>query len=104
MLNGLGMDHVAWLLVAANNFLRQQRADRAVVLLELLSLLDPQNAAGQRMLAYAYLLQDNRPRCRETLERIAKERLPSKDLDVFEAMSARLGGDSVKKQSGAGAE
>ena len=90
-LEKLGADHVSWLLVVANNYLRQNRADRAIVLLELLGLVDPQDIQGRKMLAYAYLLENDRTRCRAALERISGQPLTERDLVALQLMSVRLG-------------
>lgn len=97
----LGADHVSWLLAAANNYLRQRRADRAVILLELLGLLDPENAQGQVMLAYAHLLRDDLPRCREALHRVSRLPLTPRNRSAMELMSSRLGAGSREGLPGA---
>ena len=66
---------MSWLLVAANNFLCQQRADRATVLLDFVGLLDPHNLQCRKMLAYAHWLQgDSAAVCRGRREPVAAAR------------------------------
>ena len=86
----LGDEHVSWLLAAANTFLDQRKADRAIVLLELLDLVDPCNVQGQKMLAYALLIQDEKERCRTTLGRLARCRLTKRDRNAVGVLTARL--------------
>ena len=91
MLDELGEDHVAWLLVAANNYLRQQQPDRATVLLDLLGLLDPDNLQGRKMLAYAHWLEGDRPRCAALIESLLQQPLSDEDRAAMELMKLRLG-------------
>ena len=91
MLEELGEDHVAWLLVAANNYLRQHRADRATVLLDFLGLLDPDNLQGLKMLAYAHWLQGDRPQCAAVIESLLEQPLSDEDRVAMELMKLRLG-------------
>ena len=91
MLEALGEDHIAWLLVAANNYLRQQRADRATVLLDFLGLLDPDNLQGRKMLAYAHWLEGDRPRCAAVIEGLLAQPLGDEDRAAMELMKLRLG-------------
>ena len=90
MFKTLGADHCSWLLAAADTFLQQQMTDRAIVLLEFLGLLDPRNIHGQKMLAYALLLQDDLLRCRATLARLSGQQLTGQDRAAVEMMNARL--------------
>jgi len=87
----LGEDHVSWLLVAANNYLRQHRADRATILLEFLGLLDPHNLQGRKMLAYAHWLQGDRQRCVAVIESLLRQPLSDGDRAAMELMKLRLG-------------
>ena len=82
---------MSWLLVAANNFLRHRRADRAIVLLELLGLLDPNHLQGRMMLAYAHWLLDDRPRCAALLESVLQQPLSDGDRAAMDLMRRRLG-------------
>ena len=82
---------MSWLLVAANNFLRQQRADRATVLLDFLGLLDPDNLQCRKMLAYAHWLQGDRRRCAAVLESLLRQSLSDGDRAAMELMKLRLG-------------
>ena len=91
MLEELGEDHVAWLLVAANNYLRQQRADRASVLLDFLGLVDPDNLQGRKMLAYAHWLRGDRPRCAAVVESLLEQPLSDEDRVAMELLNLRLG-------------
>lgn len=90
MFDDLGKDHVSWLLATANTFLEQRKNDRAIVLLELLGLVDPHNVQGRKMLAYALLLQNDRQRCRATLERLAQCELSVRDRAAVDLLNARL--------------
>ena len=74
VLDELGEDHRTWLLVAANNYLGQQRADRAIVLLELLELLNPEDAQCQKLLAYAHWLKGDGQRFAGAAERVLRQR------------------------------
>ena len=91
VLEELGEDHVSWLLVAAHNYLRQKRADRATILLEFLGLLDPHNLQGRKMLAYAHWLQGDRQRCAALIENLLRQPLSDGDLTAMEVMKLRLG-------------
>ena len=82
---------MAWLLVAANNYLRQQRPDRATVLLEFLGLLDPDNLQGRKMLAYACWLKGDWPRCAALVESLSGQPLRDEDRAAMEFMKRRLG-------------
>ena len=94
-LDGLGEDHADWLLVAAHNDLRQHRADRATALLELLGVLDADNLQGQKMLAYAYWLQEDVPRCAALLDRILDRPLDDPDRAAMAILKRRLGRDGA---------
>lgn len=48
--------YVIWLLSAAHSYLGQNMTSQAIILLELLNALQPENQQALRMLAYAYLL------------------------------------------------
>ena len=89
---------MSWLLAAANTFLQQQKTDRAIVLLEFLGLLDPHNVQGQKMLAYALLLRNDRQGCRAALTRLTRYRLNERDRFAVEMLSARLDGNSPRRQ------
>ena len=91
----LGEDHVAWLLVAANNYLRQQQPDRAIVLLDFLGLLDSHNLQGRKMLAYAHWLQGDWPRSAAVIESLLQRSLSDEDRVAVELMKLRLG-DAVR--------
>ena len=82
---------MSWLLVAANNYLRQHRADRATILLEFLGLLDPHNLQGRKMLAYAHWLQGDRQRCAAVVENLLQQTLSEGDRAAMELMKLRLG-------------
>ena len=82
---------MSWLLVAANNFLRQQRADRATILLDFLGLLDPDNLQCRKMLAYAHWLQGDRQRCAAVVENLLQQTLSDGDRAAMELMKLRLG-------------
>ncbi|MCY4563975.1 MAG: hypothetical protein OXE40_05760 [Gammaproteobacteria bacterium] len=99
MLDELGEDHKSWLLVAAHNYLGQRQAEKAIVLLELLELLEPHDPQCRKMLAYSYLLQGDRRRCATLVEEILAEPLGEADRAAMEMMSRRLGSDGA----GAGA-
>lgn len=94
----LGEDHVSWLLAAANTFLDQRKTDRAIVLLELLGLVDPYNVQGQKLLAYALLIQDEKGRCRTALGRLARCQLSQRDRAAVDALTARLEERSPARQ------
>ena len=83
---------MSWLLVAAHNYLRQQRADRATILLDFLGLLDPHNLQCRKMLAYAHWLQGDWPRCAAVIESLLKQPLSDEDRAAMELMKLRLGG------------
>lgn len=91
---------MSWLLVAANNFLRQQRADRATILLDFLGLLDPDNLQCRKMLAYAHWLQGDRQRCAAVVETLLRQSLSDGDRAAMELMKLRLG-DTVPDTRGA---
>ena len=91
VLEELGEDHVSWLLVAAHNYLRQKRADRATILLDFLGLLDPHNLQCRKMLAYAHWLQGDRQRCAALIENLLRQPLSDGDLTAMELMKLRLG-------------
>ena len=93
MFQNLGVDHVSWLLAAANTFMQQQKTDRAIVLLEFLGLLDPNNVQGQKMLAHAFLLANDPQGCRATLSRLARFQLNERDRNAVEMLSVRLDGN-----------
>ena len=95
MIEELGEDHVSWLLVAANNFLRQQRADRATILLDFLGLLDPDNLQCRKMLAYAHWLQGDRQRSAALVESLLRQPLSDGDRAAMELMKLRLGDAAV---------
>ena len=82
---------MSWLLVAANNFLCQQRADRATILLDFLGLLDPHNLQCRKMLAYAHWLQGDRQRCAAVVESLLRQSLSDGDRAAMELMKLRLG-------------
>ncbi|MYE14172.1 MAG: hypothetical protein F4X99_21430 [Gammaproteobacteria bacterium] len=94
-LNRLGKDHADWLLVAAHNDLRQQRAERATALLELLGVLDADNLQGQKMLAYAYWLQRDVSRCAALVDRILDRPLGDPDRAAMAILNRRLGRDGA---------
>ena len=91
MLEELGEDHVSWLLVAAHNYLRQKRVDRATILLDFLGLLDPHNLQCRKMLAYAHWLQGDRLRCAAVIESLLRRSLSDGDRAAMELMKLRLG-------------
>lgn len=93
-LERLGEDHADWLLVAAHNDLRQHRADRATALLELLGVVDADNLQGQKMLAYAYWLQEDVARCAALLDRLLDRPLAAADRAAMAILKRRLGRDS----------
>ena len=104
VLDDLEPDHVDWLLVAANNYLCQRRPDRATALLELADLLDPDNLQCQKMLAYAYWLQNDPARCAETIERVLSQPLGEPDRVAMEIMRLRLGADGAAAMAPAAGE
>ena len=81
---------MTWLLVAANNYLRQQRPDRAIILLEFLGLVDPVNLQGRKMLAYAYWQRGDGPRCSAVIESLLQQPLSDEDRDALKLMKLRL--------------
>lgn len=93
VLDGLGEDHLSWLLVAAHNDLRQRRAERATALLELLDALDPDNLQCHKMLVYAYLLQGDLPRCAALADALLDRPLDAADRAAVELMRRRLEGN-----------
>ena len=92
MLDELGADHRAWLLVAANNYLGQRRADCAIILLELLDLLDPEDAQCQKLLAYAHWLQGDGQRFAGAVERVLRQPLAEAERDAMQFMKRQVGG------------
>lgn len=92
MLDELGADHKTWLLVAANNYLGQHRADRAIVLLELLDLLDPEDAQCQKLLAYAHWLQGDGQRFAGAVERVLRQPLSEAERAAIQFMVRQFGG------------
>lgn len=82
---------MSWLLVAANNFLRQQRVERAAILLDFLGLLDPHNLQCRKMLAYAHWLQGDRRRSAAVVESLLRQPLSDGDRAAMELMKLRLG-------------
>ena len=89
-LEGLGADHVAWLLVAADNFLRQRLEDRATVLLELACLLAPDDAQSHRMLAYAYWRQGEDERCAKAMAQALDQPLSEAERAAIKLLERRL--------------
>ena len=81
---------MSWLLVAANNYLRQRRTDRATILLDFLGLLDPHNLQRQKMLAYAHWQQGDWPKCAAVVESLLKQPLNDEDRAAVELMKQRL--------------
>lgn len=90
MFEDFGVDHASWLLAAAGTFLDQQKTDRAIVLLELLGLVDPHNVQGETMLAYALLRQDDQRRARAALARLHRRQLSGRERAAVELLNARL--------------
>ena len=90
VLDELGDDHRTWLLVAANNYLGQQRADRAIVLLELLELLDPEDAQCQKLLAYAHWLQGDGQRFAGAAGRVLRQRPSDTERAALDIMTRYL--------------
>ena len=82
---------MAWLLVAANNFLGQQRPERAAILLEFLGLLAPNDLQGRKMLAYAHWLQGDWSRCAAVIESVLGQPLGDEDRGAMELLRLRLG-------------
>ena len=91
MLDELGEDHRTWLLVAANNYLGQQRPDRAIVLLELLDLLDPDEVQCQKLLAYSHWLQGDGQRFAAAAERMLRQPVSDAERAAMQFMSQYLG-------------
>ena len=83
---------MSWLLVAANNYLRQQQPDRAAILLEFLGLLDPHNLQSQKMLAYAHWQQGDAQRCAAIVARLLRQPLSEEDRAAMEIMKQRIVG------------
>ena len=83
---------MCWLLVAADNYLRQQRADRAIILLDFLDLLDPHNLQCQKMLAYAHWLRGDWRRCAAIVESLLRQPLSDEDQAATELMKRHLVG------------
>ena len=90
VLDELGEDHRTWLLVAANNYLGQQRTARAIVLLELLELLDPEDAQCQKLLAYAHWLQGNGQQFAGAAERVLRQRPSDSERAALQFMTRYL--------------
>ena len=82
---------MSWLLVAAHNYLRQKRVDRATILLDFLGLLDPHNLQCRKMLAYAHWLEGDRQRCAAVIESLLRQPLSDGDRAAMELMKLRLG-------------
>lgn len=93
MLEQLEGDHRDWLLIAAYNLLMQRKADRALTLLELLNLIDPDCRQCRTMLAYANLLLDDRQGCADAVSPLELERaeLPPRGKAAIDALT-RLAG------------
>lgn len=60
--------YINWLLSTAYSYLAQNMASQAIIILELLDALQPNNQQALRMLAYAYLLA---ARYQQVIETIA---------------------------------
>ena len=94
MLDELEEDHRTWLLVASNNYLGQQRVDRAIVLLELLELLDPEDTQCLKLLAYAYWLEGDAQRFADVADRVLGQPISDAERAALRFMSLNLKGDS----------
>ena len=90
VLDGLGADHLSWLHVAADNFLRQRQPDRATALLELACLLAPDEPQSQKMLAYGYWLRGDHDRCAGAVAEALTRPLTAPDRVVIEILKQRL--------------
>ena len=86
----LGADHVSWLHVAADNFLRQRRPDRATALLELACLLAPDDRQSRKMLAYGYWLQGDHDRCADAVAEALARPLSAHERGAIEILQRRL--------------
>ena len=89
-LGSLGEDHVSWLLVAANNFLRQGRSDRGTTLLELAGLLAPESLQARKMLAWACWLEGDLERCVTIVEHLLAQDLSGDERAAMEVLQRRL--------------
>jgi len=89
-LDGLGADHVSWLHVAADNFLRQRQPDRATALLEFACLLAPDEPQSQKMLAYGYWLRGDHDRCAAAVAQALARPLTATDRAAIEVLQRRL--------------
>lgn len=94
VLEGLGDDHVAWLMVAAHNELCQRRPDRAATLLELLDVVHPDNLQCRMLLAYAYWLGGDATRAGAVLDRIPRQETAAAQGAAIELLRAAAGGDA----------
>ena len=95
-LERLGADHVSWLNVAADNFLRQRRAERAAALLELACLLAPDDAQSRTLLAYAHLRRGDGDGCAAALARARSAPLSDADRAAVELLERRLAGAAAR--------
>ena len=91
-LDRLGADHLSWLHVAADNFLRQRFPDRATALLEFACLVAPDDPQSRKMLAYAYWLQGDQERCAGAIAQVLDQPLSAADRSVVKALQRRLAG------------
>lgn len=91
-LDRLGADHLSWLHVAADNFLRQRCPDRAAALLELACLLAPDDAQSRKMLAYAHWLLGDRDRCAGEIAQALARPLSDEERAAIEHLQRRLEG------------
>ena len=89
-LDRLGTDHVSWLHVAADNFLRQRQPERATALLELACLVAPDEPQSQKMLAYGYWLRGDHDRCADAVAEALTRPLTAPDRAVIEVLKRRL--------------
>ena len=89
-LDRLGADHVSWLHVAADNFLRQRQPDRATALLEFACLLAPDDPQSCKMLAYGYWLQGDHDRCAAAVAETLARHLSAHERDAIEVLQRRL--------------